>query len=314
MTLRWALRSSRVAALAVAIAVLTPLVCTASGICPMVFDDENDVIGGKSKGISVLGDKTVTLYWAMVLCDSLGEPLLYCVDTLGTVVPAGENCPESCLETETPRPLPIDERDIPGFGGYRVWSREVWRLDEFDMAREYIYGEDDTLAAGYWSFQPFYVDSIKAYTASVQNAFPYEFSVTAFMSGVAESVNYDCLEANRTGILYPLEGVKSNLSNVQVIPNPYRASADWEYGGQRRVTFIGLPSTATIRIYTVAADLVRTLEHADPESDQEFWDLRTKNGDEVAPGVYIWAVEADVPGDSSETVTLTAQGRLLVIK
>lgn len=302
MTLRWVLRSRQVAAIAVAVAVLTPLVSVASGLCPMVFDDPEEVIGGKSAGISVVGDKQITLYWAMVLADSLGEPLLFCVDSLGTVIPAGEDCPAD----QTPRPLPIDERDIPNFGGYRIWAREVWRLDEFELAREYVFGEDDTLAAGYWSFEPFYVDSLKTYVASVQNAFPYEFSVTAFTEGAPDSVNYECLEANRTGILYPLGGVMGGLDGVQVIPNPYRSSADWEYGGQRRVAFVGLPSKATIRIYTVAADLVRVLDHENPDSDQESWDLRTDGGEEVAPGVYIWQVEAD---DGQ-----TAQGRMMIIK
>lgn len=306
MTFRWKLCSRRAAALAVAITVLTPLVSAASGLCPFVFDDVEDVIGGKSAGIQNVGDKAITLYWAMVLCDSLGEPLLFCVDSLGTVVPADGGCPETCLETEVPRPLPVDEYDVPDFGGYRVWSREAWRLDEFELAREYVLGEDDTLAAGYWSFEPFYIDSIKTHVMTpVQNAFPYEFSVTAFKASVSESVNYDCLEANRTGILYPVGGVTDDLMYVQVIPNPYRASADWERGGQRRVTFVGLPGEAIIRIYTAAADHVRTLTHEDPDSDQEFWDLKTEDGDEVAPGVYIWAVEAG---------TQTAQGRLLVIK
>lgn len=292
MTLRWVLRCRRAAALAVAVAVLTPLVSVASGLCPMIFDDPDDVIGGKTAGIDVLGDKRITLYWAIVLTDSLGNVVL--VDSLGNVDP------------ENGKPLPIDERDVPNFGGYRVWSREVWRLNEFELAREYVFGEDDTLAAGYWSFEPFYVDSIKTYVASVQNAFPYEFSVTAFRAGAPDSINYGCLEANRTGILYPLAGAMGGLEYVQVIPNPYRSSADWEHGGQRRVTFVGLPSAATIRIYTVAADLVRVLEHENPDSDQEFWDLKTADGNEVAPGVYIWSIET-VDGE-------TRQGRLMVIK
>ena len=309
MTLRWELRSRCATALAVVLVVLVPPVSIASGLCPMMFFDEDDVIGEHAvHDFAVVGDKSITLYWAMVHCDSLGDPLLFCVDTLGVVVPADANC--------VGKPLPIDERDAPDFGGYRVWSREAWRLDEFDLAREYVFGEDDTLASGYWSFEPFYEDSIKAYTAApVQNAFPYEFSVTAFKMSVPESVNYDCLEANRTGIIYPLGGIENDLVYVQVIPNPYRESADWEHGGQRRVTFVGLPAGRTIiRIYTTAADLVRTLIHESPDSDQEFWDLKTHNGDEVAPGVYIWAVEADeIPGVlTGESVT--AQGRLLVIK
>ncbi|MFH1502327.1 MAG: hypothetical protein ABIG03_04705 [Candidatus Eisenbacteria bacterium] len=201
----------------------------------------------------------------------------------------------------------VDERDIPDFGGYRVWVREVWRLETFDLAREYVWGEDDTNAAGYWSLRPFYVDSVRVFVArSVQNAFPYEFSVTAFKASNPDSVNFDCLEENRSGVIYPREGIPTSLSGIQVIPNPYRASADWEYGGNRRVTFVQLPEACTIRIYTVAADLVRTLRHESLDSDQEFWDLKNSDGEEVAPGVYIWALEADGIG--------SAEGKMLIVK
>jgi hypothetical protein len=201
----------------------------------------------------------------------------------------------------------VDERDIEDFGGYRVWIREVWRGDTFDLAREYIWGEDDTSAAGYWSLEPFYEDSIRVFAArSVQNAFPYEFSVTTFKASNPESVNYDCIQDNRSGVVYPREGVKTKLAAIQVIPNPYRSSADWEYAGERRVAFVRLPSAATIRIYTAAAEHVRTLRHENPDSDQEFWDLKNEDGEEVAPGVYIWGVDADGIG--------TAQGKMLILK
>jgi hypothetical protein len=100
-------------------------------------------------------------------------------------------------------------------------------------------------------------------------------------------------------------GTRGDLKAVRCIPNPYRGAADWEYGGQRRVTFIGLPEQATIRIYTVAADHVRTLDHADAASDIEFWDLRNSDGEDVAPGVYMYQVESQ-----GETI----EGKVMIIK
>jgi hypothetical protein len=72
------------------------------------------------------------------------------------------------------------------------------------------------------------------------------------------------------------------------------------------VTFIGLPEHAKIRIYTVAADLVRTLEHHDAESDIEPWDLTNDAGEEIAPGVYVYQVEAEGLG--------TKEGKVMIIK
>lgn len=201
----------------------------------------------------------------------------------------------------------VDERNVPDFGGYRVWVKEAWRSDRFALAGEYIWGEDDTTAAGYWPFRPFYEDSVRVFVApSAQNAFPYEFSITSFSKSQPETTDVACLTANSTGIVYPNTGPQSNLREIQVIPNPYRASADWEYGGQRRVVFVRLPSEATITIYTTALELIRTLHHSDPESDLESWDLMTDGGEEVAPGVYIWHVDAGAFG--------TIDGKMMIIK
>jgi hypothetical protein len=199
------------------------------------------------------------------------------------------------------------EAEIDDFGGYRIWYREAWESERFSLLAEYEFGETDPDAASYWPFDPYYEQPTRADSADVfQNAFPYELSVTAFRKSSPDSINVECREANRTGIIYPRVGLQNDLEMIEAIPNPYRSSADWEYGDQRRVTFVGLPSRATIMIYTVALDHVRTLEHDDPESDQEFWDLKTKDGDEVAPGVYLWHVEAEGLGSTD--------GRVMIIK
>lgn len=204
----------------------------------------------------------------------------------------------------------ISEADIPNFGGYRVWLRENWHQEEFELVAEYVYGEDNPDAAGYWPFVPFYQDSIRVAEGDFfKNAFPYEVSVTAFEADDPNTVNEECLEDNIRGVLYPRQGVQSNLDGVECIPNPYRASAEWEYGGERRVTFVGLPGDATIRIYTVSGALVRTLDHDDSDSDLgdlEFWDLKNSDGESIAPGVYIWAVDAGEFG--------TKIGKVMIIK
>lgn len=205
----------------------------------------------------------------------------------------------------------IGEHEIDDFGGYRVWMREVWKnpdpsAESFSLLREYVLGEDDPAAAGYWPFGPYYEQPTRADSAAIfQNSFPYEFAVTAFSASDPHAVNHACIESTRTGVLYPRVGTRGDLKAVRCIPNPYRGAADWEYGGQRRVTFIGLPERATIRIYTVSADHVRTLDHADAASDLEFWDLRNSDGEDVAPGVYMYQVESQ-----GETI----EGKVMIIK
>ncbi len=105
-----------------------------------------------------------------------------------------------------------------------------------------------------------------------------------------------------------------DLERIAVVPNPYVVAARWEPPrlfatgrGERRLFFIHLPQTCTIRIYTVSGDLVQTLEHDSTLLDgAEPWDLKTKDGLDVAPGVYIFHVEA--PGLGEKV------GRFAIIK
>jgi hypothetical protein len=240
---------------------------------------------------------------------ALAAVVLLCV--LATVA-AAELCPRIkyiALDDKTIEigwTLGIDERDIDDFGGYRVWVREVWNSDEYGLAREYVWGETDTAAAGYWSFQPFYIDSVRVYrNTNYQNAFPYILSVTAFEEG-AVAVNDSCRTANASDIVSPRVGQQTQLSKIQPIPNPYRSGADWEYGGERRIVFVGLPGKVTIRIYTTAGKLVRVLSHEDPSNDQMSWNLKNTDGEEVAPGVYVWSADAEGIG--------SAAGKMMIIK
>ena len=84
-----------------------------------------------------------------------------------------------------------------------------------------------------------------------------------------------------------------------VVPNPYIEAASFEPKpfnitgrGERRMEFRGLPSSCTIRIYTVRGDLVQTLRHDGSFEGFTAWNLRTKDNLEVAPGLYIFHVDA----------------------
>lgn len=84
-----------------------------------------------------------------------------------------------------------------------------------------------------------------------------------------------------------------------VVPNPYVASASFEPErfavsgrGVRRMEFRNIPTGATVRIYTARGELVQTLEHDGSTVGMIPWDLRSKDNLEVAPGLYIYHVDA----------------------
>ncbi|MCG3120907.1 MAG: hypothetical protein ALAOOOJD_03802 [bacterium] len=107
---------------------------------------------------------------------------------------------------------------------------------------------------------------------------------------------------------------KNSLSNIAVVPNPYVGGASWEprnpfqFGrGERRIYFINLPAKCTIRIYTMRGYLVDTLVHEAPaENGAEAWDLVSKDGMDIAYGVYVYHVDAPELG--------TQIGKFAVIK
>ncbi len=97
----------------------------------------------------------------------------------------------------------------------------------------------------------------------------------------------------------------NELGRVAVVPNPYVGAASWEKyttavgRGSRMVQFIHLPSVCTIRIYTISGALVQTLTHTSTVVDgQQSWDLTTKDGMNLAYGVYIFHVDAPGVGET----------------
>ena len=88
---------------------------------------------------------------------------------------------------------------------------------------------------------------------------------------------------------------------VHAFPIPFKPSL-----GQDRITFRGLTTNATIRIFTVAGQLVRTLTKSDPTTQDLVWMPVTNSaGQAVASGVYFYTVDGD-GGRSS--------GKLMIIR
>ncbi len=93
-------------------------------------------------------------------------------------------------------------------------------------------------------------------------------------------------------------------SNIYVFPNPATRDALAEYQQMHpsgndptgvRVTFTNLPeSQSTISIFTVAGDLVQTIEHDGLGGvGHASWNLVSRNHQEINSGIYLYSVQAD---------------------
>ncbi len=86
---------------------------------------------------------------------------------------------------------------------------------------------------------------------------------------------------------------ESELDSIKVVPNPYLVrSGYYETASDRRIRFVQLPQQCRISIFTVTGELVKSFEHNDVYSGNIWWDLRTGSGNLIAPGLYIYIVEA----------------------
>jgi hypothetical protein len=120
---------------------------------------------------------------------------------------------------------------------------------------------------------------------------------------------------NRTPATSAAPGPVDNF-DIFVAPNPYifnDAQRSFGMNDPYRIEFRNLPESATIRIYTIMGDLVRTIEHGPDERGNVYgssvWDQKSDSGLLVAPGLYIYHVQSKTAGiDNAKT------GKLMIIR
>ena len=88
--------------------------------------------------------------------------------------------------------------------------------------------------------------------------------------------------------------VDTTLDTIKVVPNPYIVRSRFnETSISRKLRFTNLPQECRISIFTVTGELVKVLDHNNQFDGNEWWDLRSANNQEIAPGLYIYHVESN---------------------
>ncbi|MCF7912253.1 MAG: hypothetical protein K9M99_06980 [Candidatus Cloacimonetes bacterium] len=182
--------------------------------------------------------------------------------------------------------------------------------------------------------------SRRYYKASINNppkGIEYYVAVSAWDRGMP-SLDIPILESARDAdanmkVFYPGSQAKDDLDNIYVVPNPYishskfdgRINNDTKGDKSRRLWFVNLPEKCTIKIWTLAGDLVDVLEHdgnnnfediisvskaameAQAAGGLEPWDILTKYNQIPAPGIYLFSVHDHDSGKSKV-------GKFVIIK
>ena len=110
------------------------------------------------------------------------------------------------------------------------------------------------------------------------------------------------------------ELAKVEMDDITVVPNPYVVTARWEPKhiyvsgrGPRKLDFINLPQECTIKIFTLSGYLVDEIHHTSQyEHGTYSWDMLSKDGLEIAYGLYIYHIDAPNIGEKT--------GKFAVIK
>jgi hypothetical protein len=239
--------------------------------------------------------------------------------------------------TDTTRNLSGDIISIVPRERYSYWIREdynrgnaYWEADQWTQNLIQRVEDRDTVADGLPLTYGVYEITLDNLNPSV----PLFFAVTTFDFGDYRR-DFGPLESSPTSNshyaepIYESAIVEDSSLRVSVFPNPYRAQFRDGHGNKttyylegfegrgiqefaaqdRRIHFINLPDTATIRIYSLDGDLIREIHHPDPYlttySSSVGWDLISRNTQAVVSGIYIWRVDSRLG---------TQMGKLVIIK
>tara|TARA_Y100000588_G_scaffold372044_1_gene444127 strand:- start:27 stop:2048 length:2022 start_codon:yes stop_codon:yes gene_type:complete len=155
------------------------------------------------------------------------------------------------------------------------------------------------------------------------------YQVSSYDTGHNTAPPWDCggctgikpLESGRVNVntnpVYPMADPSNNLDDVRVYPNPFiQDSGLLGSGESKRIEFVNIPGACTIRIYTLAGEILQTIEHDDGSGDSS-WGSKTlgdyqvnKYLQAVAPGIYIWHITNNVESNKGETKA----GTFVIIK
>jgi len=260
------------------------------------------------------------------------SPRFKVVSRTGAVDYYWDDSPEAFLDPTSPQP-----RDFEGYRVYAGEDREDLRLlAQFDLqaAPHDTTGFNTGLDVVRLN-PPVVLDGVtyhyKYTLTNLRDGFKYFASVTAYDLGNTEIESLESGRSQNEVMVVPAPRVGEKSGGVVVFPNPYRVEAQWDAGKNVRdhyLWFANLPERCTIRIYTLAGDLVydfafdgATYDGSNargvynPANDLPAtfsgatfgWDLVTRRGQAAATGLYMWSVEDRGTGK-------TQVGKVLLVK
>ena len=157
---------------------------------------------------------------------------------------------------------------VGGMNDNGRWAGTVFVID-FNLASSATYPRSDDIFRVKFS-RPFWKDDF------------IEFTVNTY-----EGINADSLS--------------KTMDEIKVVPNPYVATNVMEpavsnqfLNQRRQLMFTNIPAKAVLKIFTISGILIREIKiNNSPERGIVHWDMLTKEGLEIAAGMYLYHIEAE---------------------
>ena len=184
---------------------------------------------------------------------------------------------------------------------------EVWNVTTNERVSLAVYdfeGDGDWDPYDLLSIVDYAYDPVQDLTSL---AFPYyygwlfAFDETVYNPAVNDIFTIEGAPMNGPDDVFDfrVDGVSSadaarDLKNIRVVPDPYFATNDSRTEtaeGMTVLEFRNVPDECTVRIYTLAGDLVKTINHEDGTGVVR-WDALSGDAQQVASGIYIYHVDS----------------------
>jgi hypothetical protein len=220
-------------------------------------------------------------------------------------------------------------QDFAGYGIYRTSRQDAGGNAIWDTLGIYVKNNAvDKVKDSLWYGRPFLkswppptvvqgTDTLyQLIDPNTPNGLIYTYAVTAFDSGdstlgIGRLENQIGRGKLSTKVFMPNAPATASTSNIRVVPNPFMGSSRFNNPNPvdtnpwvNRLRFINLPPNAKISIFTLAGDLIKTInsgdvvyQSRDVKITGDFtgvaeWDLTTRNNQETVSGLYIYVVES----------------------
>jgi hypothetical protein len=201
----------------------------------------------------------------------------------------------------------VNKSFMDGSGAYEVQDLVIWDVNKnkkYDSWADYIL-VGPVVASGtsyYWGGTVFSVD---------YQSVPSEQEMPK--AGDVYRVNYQRPFYRSDSLVFSVKGaveldteqLAQDMDRIKVVPNPYVATnamepalMNYQLNQRRRLMFTHVPAQSEIRIYTSSGVFVDGIQvENEPGNGVVHWDMLTREGLEIASGLYIFHVKSKRTGD-----------------